>query len=157
VLLFLFLVVFLAVSYFEFPTERFLVSCAKETLINEWDAWGTESSEMVHSLCWASQEEESWRKFRITVEEYQWVVSFKSMSGLLEAPFSCGFLAPYRGWLVVDIWNNNYMVGWNVLPKQLVSQMFLKIYLCLSIFWVILWVIWLCILSCVWEWFYVLL
>jgi hypothetical protein len=35
-----FLVVFLAVSSLEFPTERFLVTCARETLINEWDADG---------------------------------------------------------------------------------------------------------------------
>jgi hypothetical protein len=36
-LLFL-LVVFLAVSSLEFPTEIFLATCARETLINEWDA-----------------------------------------------------------------------------------------------------------------------
>jgi hypothetical protein len=37
-LLFFFLVVFLAVSSLEFPVVRFLVTCARETLINEWDA-----------------------------------------------------------------------------------------------------------------------
>jgi hypothetical protein len=71
-----FLVVFLAVSSLEFPVERFLVTCARETLINEWDARWTESSEGVHSLGWVGQEEESWRKFRIVVGEYQWVVGY---------------------------------------------------------------------------------
>jgi hypothetical protein len=33
----LLLVVFLEVSSFEFPVERFLVTCVRETLINEWD------------------------------------------------------------------------------------------------------------------------
>jgi hypothetical protein len=30
------LIVFLAASSLEFPAERFLVTCARETLINEW-------------------------------------------------------------------------------------------------------------------------
>jgi hypothetical protein len=72
-LLFL-LVFFLAVSSLEFPAERFLATCARETLINEWDALWTESSEGVHSLGWEGQEEESWRKFKIVVGENQWVV-----------------------------------------------------------------------------------
>jgi hypothetical protein len=80
------------VSSLEFPIERFLVTCARETLINGWDARWTESNEGVHSLgcasCgeetwwigtvvgvklgfWAGQEEESWRKFKIAVGEYQ--------------------------------------------------------------------------------------
>jgi hypothetical protein len=37
------LVVFLITSSLEFPTERFLVTCARETLINEWDAEGLRS------------------------------------------------------------------------------------------------------------------
>jgi hypothetical protein len=37
------LVVFLAASSLEFPAERFLVTCARETLINEWDAQGLRS------------------------------------------------------------------------------------------------------------------
>jgi hypothetical protein len=36
----LLLVVFLTMSSLEFPVERFLVTCARETLINEWDADG---------------------------------------------------------------------------------------------------------------------
>jgi hypothetical protein len=36
-----FLLVFLVVSSLEFPAERFLVSCARETMISEWDAQGT--------------------------------------------------------------------------------------------------------------------
>ena len=35
---FVFLVLFLAVSSLEFPVEKFLATCARETLINEWDA-----------------------------------------------------------------------------------------------------------------------
>jgi hypothetical protein len=69
---------FLATSFLEFPTKRFLVTCARETLINEWDARGTEISEGVHSVGWAGQEEESWWKIRIAVGEYQWVVGFLS-------------------------------------------------------------------------------
>jgi hypothetical protein len=69
-------VVFVAVSFIEFPTEISLVTCARETLINEWDAQGTESSEGVLSLGWADQEEERWRKFGIVVGEYQWVVIY---------------------------------------------------------------------------------
>jgi hypothetical protein len=38
-----FLVVFLTVSSLEFLVERFLVTCAKETMINEWDALGLRS------------------------------------------------------------------------------------------------------------------
>jgi hypothetical protein len=52
-------VVFLEVSSLEFPVEIFLVTYARETLINEWDAQWIESGEGVHSLGWASQEEES--------------------------------------------------------------------------------------------------
>jgi len=33
-----FLIVFLTSISLEFPVERFLVSYARETLINEWDA-----------------------------------------------------------------------------------------------------------------------
>jgi hypothetical protein len=65
------LIVFLAAISLEFPAERFLVTCARETLINEWDARGTEISEGVHSLGWTGQEEESWWKIRIVVGEYQ--------------------------------------------------------------------------------------
>jgi len=54
----------------EFPAERFLVTCARETLINERNARGTKSSEGVHSLGWAGQEEENWKKFGIAVGEY---------------------------------------------------------------------------------------
>jgi hypothetical protein len=56
------LVVFLAMSSLEFPIVIFLVTYARETLINEWDAQWNESSEGVHSLGWAGQEEESWWK-----------------------------------------------------------------------------------------------
>jgi hypothetical protein len=56
-LLFL-LVVFLAVSSLEFPTKRFPVICARETLINEGDSQEIEISEGVHSLGWIGQEEE---------------------------------------------------------------------------------------------------
>jgi len=55
------LVVFLAVRSLEFPIEIFLVTCARETVINEWDVWWTKRSEGVHSLGWAGQEEESYR------------------------------------------------------------------------------------------------
>jgi hypothetical protein len=72
------LVVFLAASSLEFPTEIFLVTYARETLINEWDDRGTEINEGVHSLGWTGQEEESWWKIRIVVGRYQWVVSFMS-------------------------------------------------------------------------------
>jgi hypothetical protein len=44
------LVVFLATSSLEFPGGRFLATWAKETLINEWDAQGTEITKGVHSL-----------------------------------------------------------------------------------------------------------
>jgi hypothetical protein len=66
------------VSSLEFPTKRFLVTCARETLINEWDTQGTNISEGVHSLGWVGQEEESWWKIGIVVGEYQWVVGFMS-------------------------------------------------------------------------------
>jgi hypothetical protein len=52
------LVFFLSTSSLEFPTERFLVTCAIETMINEWDTRGTEINEGVHSLGWAGREEE---------------------------------------------------------------------------------------------------
>jgi hypothetical protein len=66
------LVVFLATSSLDFLAKRFLVTCARETLINEWDARGTESSEGVHSLSLAGQVEESRRKLeeRIVVGEH---------------------------------------------------------------------------------------
>jgi hypothetical protein len=54
----------------EFPIEIFLVTYARETLINEWDAKWTKRSEEVHSLGWVGQEEERWRKFGIVVREY---------------------------------------------------------------------------------------
>jgi hypothetical protein len=72
------LVVFLAVSSLEFPTEIFLVTYATETLINEWDTEGTEISEGVYSLGWASREEERQWKIRIIVGEYQRVMGFLS-------------------------------------------------------------------------------
>jgi hypothetical protein len=62
------------VSSLEFQDERFLNTCARETLINEWYAQWNESSEGVYSLGWFGQEEESWRKFGIVVGEIQWVV-----------------------------------------------------------------------------------
>jgi hypothetical protein len=46
------LVVFLEASYLEFPTERFLVTYTRETLINKWDAQGTGRGEGVLSLGW---------------------------------------------------------------------------------------------------------
>jgi len=58
----------------EFSTKRFLVTCAIYTLINEWDISCTESSEGVHFLGWVGQKEDNWRNFKITVEEYQWIV-----------------------------------------------------------------------------------
>jgi hypothetical protein len=64
------LVAFLTVSSLEFLAERFLVTYARETLINEWDARWTKSNEGVHSFGWAGQEEERWRKFEIVVGEY---------------------------------------------------------------------------------------
>jgi hypothetical protein len=69
-------VVLLAVSSLEFPTEIFLVTCARETLINKWDALGTKIIEGVHSLDWEGGEEKSWWKIGIVVGEYQWVVGF---------------------------------------------------------------------------------
>jgi hypothetical protein len=68
--LLLFVGSFLAVSSLEFLVEILLVTCARETLINEWDAQGTEISEGVHSLGWEVREEERWWKIRIVVGEY---------------------------------------------------------------------------------------
>jgi hypothetical protein len=48
-----------------------MVTCARETLINEWDGRGTKSSEGVHSLGWAGT------FLGIVVEEYQWVVDLE--------------------------------------------------------------------------------
>jgi hypothetical protein len=79
VIVVVFLVVFLAVSSLEFPSSEILVTYARETLINEWDARWTKSSEGVHSLGWAGQEEESWWKIKIVVGEYQWVVGFSKL------------------------------------------------------------------------------
>jgi hypothetical protein len=62
------------VSSLEFLDERFIATCSKGTLINEWDAQWTEISEGVHSLGWVCQKEESWRKFEINVGEKQWDV-----------------------------------------------------------------------------------
>jgi hypothetical protein len=59
-----FLVVFLEVSSLEFPYEIFLATCVEETLINKWDAKGTDISEKVHSLGWEGQKEERWWKNR---------------------------------------------------------------------------------------------
>jgi hypothetical protein len=67
------------VSSLEFPIVRFLVTCARETLINEWDGPnGLRASEGVHSLGWEGQEEESLVEIRIVVGEYQWVVGYPS-------------------------------------------------------------------------------
>jgi hypothetical protein len=65
------LIVFLEEISLEFPVKRFLVACARETLINEWDSRGTNINERVHSLGWTSQEEERWWKIRIVLGEYQ--------------------------------------------------------------------------------------
>jgi hypothetical protein len=46
------MVVFLEMIFCEFPLERFSVTYAKETMINEWDARGIEINEGVHSLGW---------------------------------------------------------------------------------------------------------
>jgi hypothetical protein len=62
------------VSSLEFPNEIFLATYAKETLINEWDTRSNQTSEGVHSLCWAGQEEEGLRKFERVVGENLWVV-----------------------------------------------------------------------------------
>jgi hypothetical protein len=69
---------FLVVGSLEFPAERFLATCARETLINEWNAQGIEIIEWVHSLGWAGQEEESWWEIGIVVGEYEWVVRILS-------------------------------------------------------------------------------
>ena len=63
-------------SSLEVLAKIFLVTCAKETLINKWDAQWIESIEGVHSLGWVGQEEESWRKFGVFVGEFQWVVGY---------------------------------------------------------------------------------
>jgi hypothetical protein len=49
------------------PIERFLVTYARNTLINVWDALENEISERVHSLGWAGQEEEIWWKIGIVI------------------------------------------------------------------------------------------
>jgi hypothetical protein len=66
------LVVFLAASSLEFPAERFLVTCARETPINKWHIpweilingwyipWFILDKRTVHSLGCVGQEEESW-------------------------------------------------------------------------------------------------
>ena len=72
------LIIFLATLSLEIPAKRFLVGCARETMINEWDNRGTKIREGVHSLGWTGQEEESWWKIGIVVGRYQWVVSFMS-------------------------------------------------------------------------------
>jgi hypothetical protein len=72
------LVVFLEASSLEFLADKLLVTCARETLINEWDAQGTKISEWFHSLGYTGQEEERWWKIEIVVGRYQWVVSFMS-------------------------------------------------------------------------------
>jgi hypothetical protein len=61
---------FLEAFSFDFPAERFLATYARETLINEWDARGTEISEGLHFLGWTGQEEESWWKIKIIVRQY---------------------------------------------------------------------------------------
>jgi hypothetical protein len=67
----------LVVSSLEFPAERFMVTYARETLINEWDARGTKRSEGVHSFGWVGQEEERRRKFGTVLGEYHWVVDLE--------------------------------------------------------------------------------
>jgi hypothetical protein len=52
-----------------------MVTCARETLINKWNARGIEISEEVHLLGWVGQEEENWWKIEIVIRIYQWVVS----------------------------------------------------------------------------------
>jgi hypothetical protein len=68
------LIVILETISLEFPTEIFLVACARETLINEWDARGTDINEGVLSFGWKGQEEEWWWKIGIVVGEYEWTV-----------------------------------------------------------------------------------
>jgi hypothetical protein len=63
------LIVFLAAVSLEFLAKRLLVACAREILINEWDARGAEINEVVHSLGWTCQEEERWWKIEIVVGE----------------------------------------------------------------------------------------
>jgi hypothetical protein len=62
VIVYFLLTIFLVVSSLEFPVVRFLVPCAKETLINEWDSQWIESTEEVHSLGWVGQKEDNWWK-----------------------------------------------------------------------------------------------
>ena len=62
---------FLATIFLEFPAERFLAACARETLIKKWDARGTDIIEGLHSFGWTCQEEERWWKIGIEVGEYQ--------------------------------------------------------------------------------------
>jgi hypothetical protein len=50
------LIVFLETISLEFPAEIFPTSYASETLINEWDARGTDIGEGIHSLGWTGQE-----------------------------------------------------------------------------------------------------
>jgi hypothetical protein len=45
-------------SSLDFLADIFLVTCAKETLTNEWVSRWTERSEGVHSLGWVGEEEE---------------------------------------------------------------------------------------------------
>jgi hypothetical protein len=72
------LVFFLAAISLDIPAERFMVTCAREIPINEWDTRGNNINEGVHSLGWTSQEEERWWKIGIVVGRYQWVVVFMS-------------------------------------------------------------------------------
>jgi len=53
------LIVFLLEISLEIPDEIFLAICARETLINEWDTWGTDINEGLNFLGWIGQEEES--------------------------------------------------------------------------------------------------
>jgi hypothetical protein len=73
---------FLAMISLEFPVERFLVTCGRETLINEWDSHWTERSEGVHFLGWEGQEEEReeiWDNYRrilvgCGILSFEWIV-----------------------------------------------------------------------------------
>jgi hypothetical protein len=47
--------VFLEASSLEFLAQRFLLTCSREILINEWDVCGTEINEGVHSLGWTGK------------------------------------------------------------------------------------------------------
>jgi hypothetical protein len=85
---------------------------------------GLRSSEGVHSLGWEGQEEERWWKIRIVVGEYQWVVSFLSCEWTVRDHPLLWITSLNSGVTVVEIWNNQSMVGWNIHPKQLVAQHF---------------------------------